>query len=179
MSGGGGDWLLAGRIAGAYGLRGWVRVLSFTDPPDNLFRLRDWRLCNSLGERPIAFAGWREQGRGLVARLDGVDDRAAAEQLRGSEIRIPAAALPPLEEGDYYWRELIGLRAYCCHGGSELLLGEVTQLLETGANDVLVLRPCGGSIDRRERLVPWLPGDVVQAVDREAQRLLLRWHPED
>jgi len=174
-----GEWLCAGRIAGAYGIKGWVKVHSYTDPPQNLCGMQPLRLRGAQLDRDIEFAEWRPQGKGLVARIEGVDDRDAAQALRGLEIYVPAADLPALDEGEYYWRELLGLRVYCDFEGSELLLGEVKRLLETGANDVLLLRPCEGSIDQRERLLPWLPGDVVESVDVQGGRMTVHWHPED
>ena len=171
--------MCAGHLAGAYGIKGWLRVHSYTEPPDNLFRLRDWRLGDGPTQRKIAFVEWRAHGKGFVARIEGSNDRGDAERLRGSKIWVPADALPDLDDGEYYWRELIGLRVYSEHEGSELLLGAVHSLLETGANDVLVLQPCEGSIDRRERLLPWVPGDIVANIDIPGGRLTVRWHPED
>ncbi|HBO13126.1 MAG TPA: 16S rRNA processing protein RimM, partial [Halieaceae bacterium] len=92
------------------------------------------------------------------------------------------AALPPLGDGEYYWHQLEGLEVWCQdregEAAGEQLLGRVAYLIETGANDVLVVRASPGSIDDRERLVPYLPGDVVKAVDLAAGRLTVDWFPE-
>jgi 16S rRNA processing protein RimM len=171
--------LLVGKITGAYGIKGWVKVHALTDPVDNFLQYRRWYTRRHGDYQAIEFVEGRAHGKGLIARVDGVESRSDAEQLRGTEIWVRAAELPALEAGEYYWHQLQDLRVWCEHDGQTLLLGEVDHLLETGANDVLVLRPCEGSIDERERLIPYLPGDVVQEIDREAGMMTVSWHPED
>jgi 16S rRNA processing protein RimM len=171
--------LRAGTIAGAYGIKGWVKIHALTDPVENLLTFERCYIRRGGRHETVEFEDGRAHGKGLIAKLAGVDTRTDAEQLRGLELWVPAAELPALEAGDYYWHQLQGLQVWCEHDGDTLLLGEVDHLLETGANDVLVLRPCVGSIDERERLIPYLPEDVVLAVDREAGRMTVSWHPED
>ena len=93
----------------------------------------------------------------------------------GLEVSVPDSALPVLEDGEYYWRELQGLQVWCRNGEGRVLLGTVDYLIETGANDVLVVKACQGSIDKRERLIPYLPGDVVTRVDLEEGLLEVDW----
>jgi 16S rRNA processing protein RimM len=179
MPTGGSEWLCAGRISGAYGIKGWVKVHALTDDPDSLLGYTPWQLRWRDRRRDIEVEAGRRHGRGLVAKLRDCDDRDAAEQFRGTEIWVPAEELPALEAGDFYWHDLVDLRVSTEFEGRTLLLGEVDHLLETGANDVLVLRPCPGSIDDRERLVPYLPGAVVESVLPEEGLIKVRWHPED
>lgn len=171
--------LRAGTITGAYGIKGWVKVHALTDLPEDFFAFERWFAKDRHGYRPIAFAEGRRHGKGLIARVDGVATRDEAEALRGTDVWVPAEALPALDDGDYYWHQLENMRVWCEHEGRSLLLGEVDHLIETGANDVLVLRPCEGSIDQRERLVPYLPGQVVLAVDDDEGRMTVAWHPDD
>ena len=110
----------------------------------------------------------------MIAHLKGVDDRSQAEELKGLEISVPRAELPELTEDEFYWHQLEGLSVYA----GDCLLGQVDHLLETGANDVLVVRACEGSLDKRERLVPWLRGDVVKGVDLAGSRIDVEWDPE-
>jgi 16S rRNA processing protein RimM len=117
----------------------------------------------------------QRQGKGYVARLSGVEDRTAAEALKGSEIRMPTAQFPQADEGDFYWRDLEGLQVWCEEGESRLLLGTVQRLLETGANDVLVVTPSEGCIDDRERLIPWLPDEVIKQVDLQERTITVSW----
>jgi 16S rRNA processing protein RimM len=176
------QWLCVGRIGGAYGIKGWVRVHAYTDAPETFLTLKGCHLARGEGDeqrRPVEVLEGRVQGKGLVVHLAGVEDRTAAERLRGQEFWVPAEQLPALEEGEYYWRDLEGLRVFAEAGEGTVLLGRVDHLLETGANDVLVVAPCEGSVDRRERLIPYLPGDVVVAVEPQQQQMLVRWHPDD
>ena len=122
----------------------------------------------------------KRQGKGLVAHIAGVDDRTLAESYKGLEVAVAADSLPQLEEGDYYWRQLQGLQVWCQDGEDKrVLLGTVDYLIETGANDVLVVKACEGSIDDRERLIPYLPGDVVTRVDLEQAVIEVDWFLDD
>ena len=176
------QWLCVGRIGGAHGIKGWVRVHAFTDTPESFLDLQHWHLVggqDSTVRTPVDVIDGRMQGKGLVVRLAGIDDRTAAERLRGHEFWVRASQLPALEEGEYYWRDLEGLQVFTEVDGKSILLGTVDHLLETGANDVLVVAPCEGSLDKRERLIPYLPGDVVIAVEPAQQRMRVLWHPDD
>lgn len=171
--------ILAGRIGGAHGVRGWVKVYSYTDPLDNLLDYSPWHL--SVDEQPLqkgaavrseeALEG-RLHGKGLIVRLKGCDNRDQAEKLNGLFIQVEDSQLPELPPGDYYWKDLVGLQVVN-HAGQ--LLGEVLQLMETGANDVLVVGPTEASEDDRQRMIPWLPGEVVSRVDLREARLTVTW----
>lgn len=170
------DLLVVGRVVGVHGIRGWVKVLSWTDPRENVFEYRPWYLKGDRGWEPVELTGGRTQGKGLVAHLAGETDRERArERFVGREIAIPRDALPSLEEGEFYWRDLIGLRVRTEAGQD---LGKVVSLLETGANDVLVVRGDGDSIDTRERLLPWVPDEYILEVNLDAGQMLVDWDPE-
>lgn len=164
-----------GHVRSAYGIRGWVWIHSNTDPLTNLFDYAPWYACQSGVWREIRAAEWREQGKGLVVRFEGVADRNQAEALKGLALWADRARLPPLPEGDYYWSDLVDLQVYLEDGR---LLGRVHSLMETGSNDVLVVRPAAGSVDARERLVPWSPDRVVKQVDLSGRRLVVDWDPD-
>lgn len=110
----------------------------------------------------------------MIAHIKGVDDRDSAELLRGCDIAVPLSELPALDEGEYYWHQLEGLTVVS--RGS--VLGRVDHLMETGSNDVLVVKPCEGSVDRRERLIPWVRGQYVISVDLERAVIEVDWDPE-
>jgi 16S rRNA processing protein RimM len=167
--------LVVGKITGCYGIKGWVKIHPYTDPQENFLGFGQWMLKSRSGLEPIEFDAGRRQGRGLVAHIAGVDDRTLAESYKGLEVAVPAASLPQLEQGDYYWSQLQGLRVWCQDGEDKVLLGSVDYLIETGANDVLVVKACEGSIDQRERLIPYLPGDVVTRVDLDEAVIEVQW----
>lgn len=177
------ELLVVGKITGCHGIKGWVKIHSFTDPQENFLKYGGWMLRRRGGTEPIEFDAGKRQGKGLVAHIRGVDDRTTAEGFRGLEVAVAADSLPALEEGDFYWHQLEGLEVWCRAADStdegEVLLGRVDYLIETGANDVLVVKATEGSIDDRERLIPYLPGDVVTGVDTEAGRLEVDWFLEE
>ena len=121
----------------------------------------------------------KHHGRGFVAHIAGVNDRTLAESYRGLDVAIPGSSLPPLPDGDYYWRQLQGLQVWCQEGDKKVLLGIVDYLIETGANDVLVVKACEGSIDERERLIPYLPGDSVIRVDLDKALIEVDWFVDE
>ena len=166
--------LVIGRIVGVYGVRGWVRIQSFTEPEENLLAYEQCSIGRGEGWTPLRLDAGHCHGRGLVAHIEGIDDREQALALKGSDIAILAQTLPALQQGEYYWHQLEGLAVH----GAGALLGRVDHLMATGANDVLVVRACEGSIDQRERLIPWLPGDVVRSVDLAGGRIEVAWDPE-
>jgi 16S rRNA processing protein RimM len=173
------QYLVAGKITGAYGIKGWVKIHALLDEPGELklFNL----FCRRPGEkelRAIKLLSLKQHGKGLIAQLDGCNDRNAAELLAKCELLVNAEALPDLEEGDFYWSDLIGLSVHSCFEERNVFIGVVDSLFETGANDVLVVKSTQDSIDDRERLVPYLPDVVVLEIDLEAKRMVVDWDPE-
>ena len=160
-----------GRIVGVHGVQGAVRLESWTEPRDRIFAYQPWWLVGSDGST-VMLDGvqGRAQGKGLIALLPGVGDRDAAAAWVGSEILIPREALPAPAEGEYYWADLEGLEVVTVAGG---VLGRVSHLIATGANDVLVVRD-----GERERLLPFIPGGCVQNVDLGSGRITVDWDPE-
>jgi 16S rRNA processing protein RimM len=173
---------VVGKITGCYGIKGWVKIHSYTEPAENFLGFGNWQVKRRGGLEPIEFDVGRRQGRGLVAHIAGVDDRTLAESFKGLEIAVVGDCLPQLENGDFYWHQLQGLQVWCRGRDSEreerVLLGTVDYLLETGANDVLVVKACEGSIDDSERLIPYLPDDVVTRVDLEGAVIEVDWFLE-
>ena len=166
--------LVIGRIVGVHGVRGWVRVHSYTEPEENLLGYANLKLGREPQWQAIEFDAGRRHGKRLIAHIAGIDDRNAAEGLQGMDIVMAAASLPSLAEGEFYWHQLPGFEVYA----AGQLLGCVARLIATGANDVFVVRPCEGSIDERERLIPWIKGDVVKSVDITGAAIEVDWDVE-
>lgn len=163
--------VLLGRIHGAFGVRGEVRLESFTDPDTEIFRYQPWTLRDPQGgERELLGARGRPTPKGIVATLPGLDDRDAAEAMRGTEVWVPRGALPPPKPGEFYWVDLEGLRVSNLDG---VAFGTVAYVFSTGANDVLVVRD-----DARERMIPFARPDYVREIDLDAGTLLVDWDPE-
>lgn len=170
-----GDYVVLGKLTSPYGVKGWLKVYSYTSPMEGILDYSDW-VVRQRGQRSRQrLVQGRRQGKGLVASLEGVNSREQAEQLAGAEILLPKQALPALEKGDYYWYQLEGLRVVTREG---IDLGCVDYLFETGANDVLVVKGDADSIDDRERLLPFLPGEVIHDTDLTAGTLTVNWDPD-
>jgi 16S rRNA processing protein RimM len=163
--------ILLGRVLSAFGVRGEVKLESWTEPRSAIFRYQPWIVRDPQGrERELSGVRGRESGKYLIASFPDVADRDAVEALRGTEIYVPRSALPPPSEGEYYWVDLEGLRVVTVDGVD---LGTVSHLFATGANDVLVARD-----DERERMIPFVIPQYVVSVDFEAQRVTVDWDPE-
>ena len=162
------ELIRVGHILGAQGIKGWVRVFSHTSPRENIVAYGPW-LVERDGQREWVEIRGRQQGKHIVAKLDGVDDRNQAEALSGCGLYISARQLPRLPAGDYYWSELIGLEVQSLRAEP---LGVIESMLETGADDVMVLS------GDRERLIPFVIDEIVREIDLEARRMVVDWSPE-
>jgi 16S rRNA processing protein RimM len=161
--------MLVGGISGAFGVRGWLKVSSFTDPLENILKYSPWQLCVANGGRPsrtVQLVQGKRHGKGLVVQLEGIDGRDEAESLRGLEIRIERQRVPEPESGHYYWADLEGLQV---ENSAGVVLGKIDHLLDTGSNDVMVVR---GEV---RHLIPFIYGDTVLSVDLEAGCIQVDW----
>jgi 16S rRNA processing protein RimM len=154
-----------GRIAAPFGVRGWVRIQPDTAAPGSLLAYKTWWLGNDGDWRETAVAEAKVHGSSLAARLEGFHDRDAAAALRGKSIAVPRSQLPKAQDDEYYWADLLGLRVV---NGEGQELGSIAQILQTGANDVLVVQ------GERERLVPFI-ADVIRGVDMTAGVVRVEW----
>lgn len=162
--------VILGRIAGVYGVRGWVKVFSETKPRENIFNYSPWQINLNGAWQSVEVVEGKPHGKGLIAQLTSYDDREQARQLVGAEIAVDKEQLPAAEEGEYYWADLVGLKVVTLDG---MELGRVDHLLETGANDVLVVVE-----SERERLIPFVQGQYIHQVDLQAGVIRVDWDPE-
>lgn len=164
------QYIVVGEISGVFGIKGWVKVYSFTEPRENILNYSPWILRKGSDLKTLEVLDGSLQGKAVVASLSGITDRDIAASLGGYEIVIDAGMLPEPEEGEYYWRDLIGLKVETEQG---VTLGLVDYLLETGANDVLVVKD-----GEKERLIPFLQGQFVKKIDLESGLMIVDWDPE-
>ena len=166
--------VVMGRIGAAYGLKGWVKLFSFTDPPENLLEHRKFFIAGgngTTGLQEIEIDDARAQGQSFVGHIKTCNERDETRNYTGKELLLPKQVLPVLEEG-YYWHQLEGLRVVNLAGED---LGTVHHLLATGANDVLVVHASATSIDKQERLLPYVWGQVVLEVDLDSGVIKVDW----
>jgi len=158
-----------GYVSGVQGVSGWIRVFSHSEPREQIVTYSPWQLRNEANEeQSCEVITGRRQGKTVVARLAGIEDRDTAATLVGQQIYIDRQQFTAAKEGQYYWADLIGLQVVTDKG---IQLGVVENLLETGAHDVLIIE------GERRRLVPFVMGDVVRSVDDE--RIVIDWDPEN
>jgi 16S rRNA processing protein RimM len=158
---------MLGRINGLYGIRGWLKVYSYTSPITNIFNYSPWQLCLHGQWQTVSVCEKKTHGKGIIVRLESIHDRNEAARLLGADIAVYRSQLPTAPEDEYYWADLIGLTVINREG---ITLGQVDHLLETGANDVLVLK------GERERLIPFLLRRVVLEVDLTQRVLRVDWN---
>lgn len=164
--------VVVGAVGAPFGVRGWVHVRSFTEPPENLLAYEPWQIGAPAAWRVVR-ATARPHGQGFVARIDEAADRDAASALRGRRIGVAAQLLPRPDAGEHYWRDLVGQRVVPLQhdGAPQQSLGVVARVFATPAHAVLVV------VDgNRERLIPFVR-QVVVHVDESAGRLVVDWNP--
>ncbi|RYY79636.1 MAG: ribosome maturation factor RimM [Moraxellaceae bacterium] len=169
------DRIQIGQFRAAYGIQGWLWVYSNTDPMANLFNYLPWWIETATGWKTVDVKRWRTQGKGLVVSLKDMTDRNAAEQLSGVNIWISKSQLSKAGLDEFYWADLVGLTVLGLNeSGESVNLGQISELFETGANDVMVVRATAESVDGEERMIPW-HADVVQDIDLEARQMRVKW----
>ena len=158
--------VVLGRVSGLFGVRGWVKVYSYTEPREAVLDYERWLLNRKDGWQEATVAEGQRHGKTIIARIDGYVDRDQAAELVGIEIGVPRGELPEAEQGQYYWSDLEGLRVVH-RDGTEL--GKVDHLLETGANDVMVVK------GEQERLIPFAMERVILGVDLDKGEIEVDW----
>lgn len=162
--------IILGRISGLYGVNGWLKIISYSRPRENIFSYNPWSIKQVKGSWSTQkVSEWKPQSKGLIVHFDGVDDRDAAQAFVGLEISVSREQLPELAEDEYYWCDLIGLEVV---NQAEDILGTVIEIKETGANDVLVVK------GNEQYLIPLLRGSVIKQVDREQGQMRVDWDGE-
>lgn len=164
-----------GRINGGYGLKGWLKVYSDTDPIEQILSYSPWQLRRGDTELQVEIEKGKRHGPGLIVLFAGIEDRNQAESLIGYEVWIDRAKLPELEQGEYYWHQLEGLKVVNQSGA---VFGKVDHLVATGANDVMIVKPVTGSIDETERLIPFVLGEVVKDVNIDTAIIVVAWESD-
>jgi len=172
-------YIEVGHIGSAYGLKGWVKIISYTQPKSNIIEYSPWYLKAGGSNKSeqyqlVKVEQIRNHGNGIVALLPNCYDRTEAEKLKNTEIAILAQQLPEQAENEYYWHDLIGLSVKTT---TEVEFGKITDLIETGANDVLVVEAVLAD-KTKTRLIPFLRPDVVTKIDLEAKLVVVDWDPD-
>ncbi|MDJ0805699.1 MAG: ribosome maturation factor RimM [Gammaproteobacteria bacterium] len=158
--------IVMGRVSGLFGVSGWIKVFSHTEPREGILDYSPWYLKQQGVWQAHEIEAGHRQGRGVVAQLRGYDDRDQVAELIGCDIAVQREQLPELQENEYYWSDLQGLQVVNLEG---VELGKVSHLFETGANDVVVVK------GDRERLIPYTWGQAIRRVDLAAGLMVVDW----
>ena len=165
---------MVGKINGLFGVQGWVKIFSHTQPRKNILSYQPWHIQIDGQWQTLDIIKGREQGKTIVAQLKDINDREQAKSMIGIDLYIEKSQLPKLSEGEYYWEDLIGLEVV---NQNNVVLGKVSNLVDTGANNVLVVNsdkePLSGK-DGKEHWVPYIEPFLI-SVDLDKQQILVDW----
>jgi len=164
------NWAILGRIGRAHGVQGWVKIISFTEPFSELQKYSPWYLYKAQHWQKLQLLACKIQGHQLLAKIAGWDSPEQVSAYTNLPLAVKREQLPHLPPGEFYWSELIGLSVYNCE---QHYLGKVISLMETGANDVLVVQQ-----EQQEMLIPYLPERTILKVDLTVARIDVDWTNE-
>lgn len=169
------DYITLGEISGVHGIKGWVKVFSHTSPREQITEYKEWFLKRRDRDwELVKVVSGKKQGKNIIALLENTQYRDQAEALVGSEVAIRKDQLKELPDGEYYWKDLIGLSVETIEG---VKLGKIDWLFDTGSNDVFVVKDTDG-IEVKERLLPYIMGEVIQSIDLDKALMIVDWDPE-
>lgn len=161
--------VIVGKIASPYGVKGWLKIISFTDPPENILNYQPWFLWKNQKSQEMVVINSQKQVDRFTVHFQGINDPETARLYSNAEIYVDREQLPSLPPDEYYWTDLEGLEVINNQNES---LGKVDHVLATGSNDVLVIQ------GEKRHLIPFLPKDVILKVDLEAKVILVDWDAE-
>jgi len=161
-------YIITGKVGAPYGIKGWLKIYSYTEVASHILQYNPWYLGESSSWQAFELEDGRQQGKGIVAKLVGIETPEEARKLTGRTIAILREQLAPLPENEYYWADLEGLMIIDQKG---LYLGQISYLIATGSNDVLVIKNENG----KEYAIPYLPGSVVKKIDLQQGKIYVDW----
>ena len=157
-----------GKITGVHGIKGWLKIQSYSSPPENILNYPSWIITNKGEEDFYSIEQGRKQNNKIVVKLEKIDDRNTAESLINSKIQILRSDLPKLSNENYYWSDLVGLSVL---NSEETVIGKIESLIETGANDVMVII----TLKDERILIPFVMHEIIKEVDIELNYVKVDW----
>jgi 16S rRNA processing protein RimM len=176
------DYIILGCLGRVHGIKGFITVHSYTEPRENILNYKPWHFLKDKRWQPLNVLQMVVNDKHILAQIEGFSERESAAQLTHVKIGVPKSELPDLSEGEYYWHDLIGLSVQNTEG---VILGKVTEIMPTGSNDVLIVEAVvdkASEEDKAEakspKLIPYLPGDTIVAVDLKQQKIIVAWNDD-
>lgn len=167
--------IVVGKLGSSYGIRGWLRVFSFTEDPNSLFDYTPWYIQRAGKWQEVEVESFKPHNQDTIVKLKGINDRDEANALTNFEIFVDVQKLPDLKDGDFYWKDLIGCKVVTVNGYD---LGQVVDLMETGSNDVLVVKAnLKDAFGAKERLIPFVEDQFIKQVDLSIKQITVDWDP--
>lgn len=160
------DWVIIGRFGRPHGIKGLVTVISFTEPRDNILSYTDWHANINHQWVPLKLPHLEMNNKSIITQVEGYQSREDVARLTNIDIAVKRHQLPPLQQGEYYWHQLIGMDVLTQEG---VALGAVTEIMPTGANDVMVV------VGEKRHLIPYLPGAVVVEINDTQRVITVDW----
>ena len=160
-----------GKITGVHGIKGWLKIQSYSSPPENILNYPSWIINNKGEEDFYSIEQGRKQNKKIVVKLENIDDRNTAESLINSKILILRSELPKLSNENYYWSDLVGLSVL---NSEEKVIGKIESLIETGANDVMVII----TLKDERILIPFVMHEIIKEVNVELSYIKIDWSIE-
>ncbi|SNC58558.1 ribosome maturation factor RimM [Sodalis endosymbiont of Henestaris halophilus] len=167
--------VIVGKMGAVYGIRGWIRVYSFTEKSESIFNYRPWFITKEDKLHLIELESWKRHNRDWIIKIRNIKNRKEAILLTNFEIIIDASQLPHLDNGEYYWKDLLGCQIVTVNGDK---LGEVVGFMETGSNDAMVVKTNQkDAFGIKELLIPFIDGQVIKNVDLTNHIINIDWNP--
>jgi len=157
-----------GKVIGLHGVKGWLKILSFSSPPENIFNYKSLIISNKYINQIFHIEDSRKQGKKILIKLDNIDDRTSAESLKDSDIYIQRSDLPQLSEDTYYWEDLLGFNVF---NQNNIKIGNVDSFIETGSNDVLIVK----TAKNKNILIPFIMNKSIKVVNIESHYITVDW----
>lgn len=160
------NYIVVGKIGTAYGVKGWIKIVSFTETITNIIDYSPWYIEENNAWKPLKVTDAKAYGKGIVAKFANFDSPEAVRVLTGKRIAVQRSQLATLKKNEYYWADLEGLTVI---NQDNKILGKIIYLMETGSNDVLVVK------GDKEHAIPYLLDDVVISIDLDKKVMHVVW----
>ncbi|MFP3019474.1 MAG: ribosome maturation factor RimM [Arsenophonus sp.] len=167
--------IVLGILGSSYGIYGWFRIFSYTEYTENIFKYQPWFIQRSGEWKRLKLEDWKYHNKDIIIKIKNIDNRNLSNSITNCKIIVDAKQLPVLKDNDYYWKDIIGCKVITTKGYN---LGYVKNLMETGSNDVLIIKAnLKDAFHIKERLIPFLNEKVIKNIDLSTKIIKVDWDP--